>query len=129
MRSRSSGPSRSRRASTGHGREARELVRPLGAHDRLAAARPSSCPKTQGVVSAIQQTKFALSLAKRGKVPPPFPPHVAANVHEARALFDVVRSSGRRGAAGIVQGERALSRIEHTDHGGGASRRSRDHAR
>jgi succinate dehydrogenase / fumarate reductase, iron-sulfur subunit len=73
-------------------------------------------PKTQGVVSAIQQTKFALSLAKRGKVPPPFPPHVAENVQEARALYDVVKTRGVKGAAGIVQGERALSRIEHTNH-------------
>ena len=75
-------------------------------------------PKTQGVVSAIQQTKFALSLAKRGKVPPPFPPHVAENVQEARALYEVVKTRGVKGAAGIVQGERALARIEHTDHGG-----------
>jgi len=75
-------------------------------------------PKTQGVVSAIKQTKFALSLARRGKVPPPFPPHVAPDVQEARALYDVVRTRGLRGAAGIVQGERALARIEHTEHGG-----------
>jgi succinate dehydrogenase / fumarate reductase, iron-sulfur subunit len=73
-------------------------------------------PKTQGVVSALQQTKFALSLAKRGKVPPPFPPHVAENVQEARALYEVVKTRGVKGAAGIVQGERALSRIEHTNH-------------
>jgi len=73
-------------------------------------------PKTQGVVSALQQTKFALSLAKRGKVPPPFPPHVAENVQEARALYEVVKARGVKGAAGIVQGERALSRIEHTNH-------------
>jgi succinate dehydrogenase iron-sulfur subunit len=73
-------------------------------------------PKTQGVVSAIQQTKFALSLAKRGKVPPPFPPHVAENVQEARALYEVVKTRGVKGAAGIVQGERALARIEHTNH-------------
>src|SRR4029079_3678516 len=42
-------------------------------------------PKTQGVVSAIKQTKFALKLARRGKVPPPFPPHLADQVHDARA--------------------------------------------
>jgi len=52
-------------------------------------------PKTQGVVSAIKQTKFAISLARRGKVPPPFPPHVAENVGEARALRDLVRTQGR----------------------------------
>jgi len=68
------------------------------------------------VVSAIQQTKFALTLAKRGKVPSPFPPHVANNVQEARALYEVVKTRGLKGAAGIVQGERALSRIEHTNH-------------
>jgi succinate dehydrogenase / fumarate reductase, iron-sulfur subunit len=75
-------------------------------------------PKTQGVISAIKQTKFAISLAKHGKVPPPVPPHVADRVQEARGLHELVNSQGRTGAAGIVQGERALGRIEHTDHGG-----------
>ena len=70
-------------------------------------------PKTQGLVSAIKETKFAISLAKKGKVPPPFPPHVAENVREARALRDLLKTQGREGAAGHVQGERALSRIEH----------------
>jgi hypothetical protein len=32
-------------------------------------------------------------------------------------LLDIVKSQGRDGAAGIVQGERALARIEHTEHG------------
>ena len=75
-------------------------------------------PKTQGVVSAIQQTKFALSLAKRGKVPPPFPPHVADKVGEARGLYELVMRQGRRGAAGIIQGERALSRLEFAEEHG-----------
>jgi succinate dehydrogenase / fumarate reductase, iron-sulfur subunit len=75
-------------------------------------------PKTQGVVSSIKQMKFALSLAKHGKVPPPFPPHVAEDVKEARALYNLVKSQGRDGALGIVQGERGLARIEHTDEGG-----------
>jgi succinate dehydrogenase / fumarate reductase iron-sulfur subunit len=71
-------------------------------------------PKTQGVVSAIKQTRFALDLAVKGKVPPPFPPHVAKDVREARRLFDLtVRDSGRRGFDGIVQGERALARLAH----------------
>jgi succinate dehydrogenase / fumarate reductase, iron-sulfur subunit len=74
-------------------------------------------PKTQGVVSAIKQTKFAMSLAKHGKVPLPVPPHVADRVQEAAGLHELVHSQGRAGAAGIVQGERALARIEHTDHG------------
>jgi succinate dehydrogenase iron-sulfur subunit len=70
-------------------------------------------PKTQGLIRAVKETKFALSLARRGKVPPPVPPHVALNVTEARALYDLVKAQGRDGAAGIVQGERALSRLEH----------------
>jgi succinate dehydrogenase / fumarate reductase iron-sulfur subunit len=76
-------------------------------------------PKTQGVVSAIKQTGFAIGLAKHGKVPIPVPPHVAENVVEARRLYDLVKTQGRDGALGIVQGERALARIEHTDAGGG----------
>ena len=80
-------------------------------------------PKTQGMVSAVKEIGFALNLAKRGKVPPPFPPHVAKDVKEARALHDLVRTQGREGAAGIVQGEKALAMIEHVleadpDHAG-----------
>ena len=43
-------------------------------------------PKNQGVVSALQEIGFAMQLFKRGKVPPPVPPHVAENVGEARAV-------------------------------------------
>jgi succinate dehydrogenase / fumarate reductase iron-sulfur subunit len=75
-------------------------------------------PKTQGLISAIKQTGFALNLAKRGKVPPPFPPHVAENVKEARDLYDLVKQQGRDGALGIVQGEHALGRIEFTEEAG-----------
>ncbi len=70
-------------------------------------------PKSEGIVSAIKQTRFAFQLARRGKVVPPFPPHVAERVEEARALYDIVKTQGRDGALGIVQGERALSRLEH----------------
>ena len=72
-------------------------------------------PKTQGIVSAIKQTKFALDLAKHGKVPPPVPPHVADRVKESRALYYLVKEQGRAGALGIVQGEHALGRIEFTE--------------
>jgi succinate dehydrogenase iron-sulfur subunit len=75
-------------------------------------------PKTQGIISAIKQTGFALKLARKGKVPPPFPPHVAADVKEARALRELVQQQGREGAAGIVQGEHALGRIEFTEEAG-----------
>src|SRR5579864_5905442 len=62
-------------------------------------------PKTQGVVASIKQTKFALNLARHGKVPPPFPPHVAKDVDEARDLRKLVQVQGRTGALGHVQGE------------------------
>jgi hypothetical protein len=70
-------------------------------------------PKTQGVVKALKEIKFAMSLVPKGKVPPPFPPHVAADIHESRQLFDLVKAQGRDGALGIVQGERALMHLEH----------------
>jgi hypothetical protein len=65
------------------------------------------------VVSAIKQTRFALDLALKGKVPPPFPPHVAKNVKESRRLYELTTQSGPKGYMGIVQGERALGRLEH----------------
>jgi succinate dehydrogenase / fumarate reductase iron-sulfur subunit len=69
-------------------------------------------PKTQGYVSTIKQVKFAMSLARHGKVRPVPLPHVAKDVKEARALYNLVRQQGRDGAAGIVQGEKALKHIE-----------------
>ena len=88
-------------------------------------------PKTQGVISAISQMKFAMGLLKHGKVPPPVPPHVAEGVKESRALFDLVKEQGRQGAAGIVQGERALrAELEHghDPEGGDEGWGSRVHA-
>jgi succinate dehydrogenase / fumarate reductase iron-sulfur subunit len=74
-------------------------------------------PKTQGVVTSIKQMKFAMNLARHGKVPPPFPPHVAKDVGEARNLRKVVREQDRAGALGHVQGERALERLAHGHSG------------
>ena len=68
-------------------------------------------PKTQGIVDSIRQTKFALKLARHGKVPVPFPPHVADKVKQSRALYELVQEQGRSGYAGIVQGEKALARV------------------
>ena len=65
-------------------------------------------PKTQGIVSSIKEMKFAMGLAKHGKVPLPIPPHVAEGVKESRALYDIVKEQDRQGAMGIVQGEHAL---------------------
>ena len=69
-------------------------------------------PKTQGVVKSLKEVKFAMGLAVKGKVPPPFPPHAAKNVDEARALYGLVKQQGRDGYLGIVQGERGIRRIE-----------------
>ncbi len=79
-------------------------------------------PKTQGVVSAISQMKFAMKLAVKGKVPPPVPPHVAENVRQARALHEIVKEQGVDGALGHVQGERALARIDYPSEEGPAER-------
>jgi succinate dehydrogenase / fumarate reductase iron-sulfur subunit len=68
-------------------------------------------PKTQGLVAAVREARFALGLARVGKVPPPFPPHVARDVRESRRLYDLVGQQGRQGFAGIVQGEKALARL------------------
>ncbi|MFQ5425675.1 MAG: succinate dehydrogenase/fumarate reductase iron-sulfur subunit [Gaiellales bacterium] len=73
-------------------------------------------PKTQGLIRSMKDMKFAMSLARRGKVPTPFPPHTAKDVGESRALHEIVRKQGVRGAAGIVQGEKALGRIEAAPH-------------
>src|SRR5438105_5278426 len=75
-------------------------------------------PHTQGIVSTIKQTRFAFDLARHGKIRPiPFP-HVARDVKESRALYDLVKKQGRDGALGIVQGEHALGRIEFTEQAG-----------
>jgi hypothetical protein len=68
-------------------------------------------PKTQGILGALREMKLAVSLFTHGKVP--VVPHVAKNVQEARALFEVVKAQDRDGAAGIVQTERALGRLDH----------------
>src|SRR6201997_5141906 len=70
-------------------------------------------PKTQGIVEAIKQTRFALGLVRVGKVPLPFPPHVAKDVRESRRLHELLREQNREGFAGIVQGKRALAKLAH----------------
>ena len=74
-------------------------------------------PKTQGVAKSLKEVKFAMGLAKHGKVPPPFPPHVAKHVDEARALHDLLQEQGKQGAQGVVQAEKALSRLEFLAEG------------
>ena len=80
-------------------------------------------PKTQGIVEAIKQTRFALGLARVGKVPPPFPPHVAKDVRESRRAVRAPAGAGsRRVTPGIVQGEHALGEARRT----ATSRAARD---
>ena len=74
-------------------------------------------PKTQGVLSSVKEIKFAMSLAKHGKVPLPIPPHVAEGVKEARALYNLVKEQGKDGAEGIVQVEKGLANIEFAKEG------------
>src|SRR6059036_2816715 len=70
-------------------------------------------PKTHGIVSSVKQMKFAAKLAAHQKAGLEFPPHVAANVKEARALHKLVHEQGRLGARGHVQGEHALAKLAH----------------
>jgi succinate dehydrogenase / fumarate reductase iron-sulfur subunit len=72
-------------------------------------------PHTQGIVSTIRQMKFAMRLASHGKARLLPIPHTAKDVNEARRLYNIVKQQGRDGAAGIVQGEKALSRIEFAE--------------
>ena len=75
-------------------------------------------PHTQGIVATIKQAKFALGLARHGKIRPVPVPHVANRVSESRALYNLVKEQGRDGALGIVQGEHALGRIEFAEEHG-----------
>ena len=70
-------------------------------------------PHTQGVVSTLKQTKFAMKLMLHNKAGVAFPPHVAKDVDEARKLHKLVREQDRPGALGHVQGEHALGRLVH----------------
>ena len=79
-------------------------------------------PKTQGIVAAIKQTKFALDLARKGKVPPPFPPHVAKDVKESRRLHDLVAT---RAATASRASCRASTRSRGSRTAIRATRRSR----
>jgi succinate dehydrogenase / fumarate reductase iron-sulfur subunit len=69
-------------------------------------------PKTQGILASIRQISFALRLARKGKVPRPFPRHKARDLQPPRRLHKLLPEQDRRGARGAAQGERALRRIE-----------------
>jgi len=68
--------------------------------------------KTLGVAVSLSKIPLALRLFRRGKAPLPLPRHKAKDLAPARALHRLVAAQDRCGAQGIVQGERALERIE-----------------
>ncbi len=70
-------------------------------------------PKTQGVVSSVKQMKFAMKLITHNKAGLSFPPHVARDVGEARALHKLTHEQDRQGFLGHVQGEKALAKLAH----------------
>ena len=81
---------------------------------RAGCARPSSCPKTQGIVAAIKETKFALEprAARQGAAAVPAARRRRTSTRRA-ALLRPRPGAGPRRRAGIVQGEQALAQIEH----------------
>lgn len=68
--------------------------------------------KTLGFVFSFAKIPLALRLFRHGKAPLPFPRHKAQDLGPARELRRLVAGQDRRGALGIVQGERALERID-----------------
>ncbi len=69
-------------------------------------------PKTAGTSSALKEIGFALGLARHGKVRPiPFP-HVAEDVKEARALYNLVKEQGRTERRASSRARRRSERIE-----------------
>ena len=68
--------------------------------------------KTLGVAVSVSKIPLALRLFRRGKAPLPLPRHKAQDLGPARELRRLVVGQDRRGAQGIVQGERALERID-----------------
>jgi succinate dehydrogenase / fumarate reductase iron-sulfur subunit len=70
--------------------------------------------KTLGIAVSVTRIPLALRLFRRGKAPLPLPRHKAQDLGPARELRRIVAEQDRRGALGIVQGERVLARIELT---------------
>ena len=100
-----------------HGREAREVVRHLCEDDRVAA-RDRARAEDAGHRLGDQADAVRDGPRRQGKVPLPFPPHVAKDVRRRAACTSSSGEGGRDGYWGIVQGERALARLAH-GHGDG----------
>ncbi len=87
-----------------HGREAREVVRHLREDDRLAA-RDGARAEDAGHGKSLKEMKFAMGLAKHGKVPPPSSARREARRRGAGAVRPR-EAAGPRRRAGVVQGRR-----------------------
>jgi succinate dehydrogenase / fumarate reductase iron-sulfur subunit len=68
--------------------------------------------KTLGLVASFGKIPLALRLFHHGKAPLPLPRHRALELEPARELRRIVAGQDRRGALGIVQGERALELVD-----------------
>ena len=78
----------------------------------------------------MKQMKFAMKLITHNKAGLAFPPHVAADVGEARALHKLVAVAGPlRRFMGQVQGEHALSKLVHGYDDGAAIHTARARSR
>jgi len=67
--------------------------------------------RTLGIFASLKLVPLALRLFRHGKAPLPFPRHKAEDLGTGRELQRLVKEQDQRGALGIVQGERALQRI------------------
>jgi succinate dehydrogenase / fumarate reductase iron-sulfur subunit len=67
--------------------------------------------RTLGLVASIGKIPLALRLFRHGKAPLPLPRYKAEDLEVPRELCRLVSSQDRRGAGGIVQGERALELV------------------
>ena len=126
-RSRSSAPSRSRRGSTATWARSTRSGSSTPPMTTGWLRETELVPKTQGVIAALKETKFAISLAKKGKVPLPVPAaRGRQDVHEARAA---PRPDRRRRAATARSGTSrasARSRGSSTRHGRSRQRAEAD---
>ncbi len=68
--------------------------------------------KTLGIFASLLRIPLALRLFRHGKAPLPIPRHKAADLEAPRRLLRLVTAQDRRGGTGVVQGERAIQRIE-----------------
>jgi succinate dehydrogenase / fumarate reductase iron-sulfur subunit len=77
--------------------------------------------RTLGLVHSIGKIPLAVRLFRHGKAPLPLPRHKADDLEVAMELRRLVSGQERRGAKGIIQGERALELAGLDAPAGGAS--------